>query len=311
MRELHVEFALVDAETASRLQESASTLDWPVRFICIGPKSVENMTSFTDLLRDDGNDCPEELDLEENEDIIYMSNTSGSTGKSKAVQYTSKSAIFGVTEKKSSEIESVDLSFLKCVVISGSVLDIASANLFTSKLPHVTVNSIVDLETRVKCGPEERGEILVKTPSFMAGYFRPGALPFCSEIDEEGWFQTGDIGFFDTDGNLYVIERISFLFKYYMSFVSPVELESVLQEHEAVEAAGVVGVPNPETTNLARAFVVLRPGYHVSAAELKSYVASRLPPAKHLHGGIRFVTDLPQNRGGKLDRVKLRDSALA
>ncbi|KAF4519272.1 hypothetical protein B566_EDAN002161 [Ephemera danica] len=255
---------------------------------------------------------------------------------------------------RSSEIESANLDFLKCVIVTGSVLDIASANLFATKLPHVTLNTInlcnsnfflilltivysqhyivsclsdseaysrqifhkqniiygssecllitatnnspkitplfeingkkmlttgkpignvqvkiVDLETRVKRGPGERGEILVKTPGFMGGYFTPGASLFCSQIDEEGWFQTGDIGFFDSDGNLYVIERISFLFKYYMSFVSPVELESVLQEHEAVEAAGVVGVPNPETTNLARAFVVLRPGYHVSADELK------------------------------------------
>ncbi|KAF4519273.1 hypothetical protein B566_EDAN002162 [Ephemera danica] len=72
MRESRVEFALVDAETAPRLQESASALEWPVCFICIGSKSVENMTSFSDLLRDDGNDCPEEVDLDVNEDAIFI-----------------------------------------------------------------------------------------------------------------------------------------------------------------------------------------------------------------------------------------------
>jgi acyl-coenzyme A synthetase/AMP-(fatty) acid ligase len=87
----------------------------------------------------------------------------------------------------------------------------------------------------------------------------------------------------------------------------PSEIEAVLRDHVAVQSAGVVGVPHEECTSLARAYVVLKPGHdHVTADELIQHVAARLPEYKHLHGGLVFLHELPVNRGGKLDRSKLK-----
>ncbi|KAF4519999.1 hypothetical protein B566_EDAN007147 [Ephemera danica] len=94
------------------------------------------------------------------------------------------------------------------------------------------------------------------------------------------------------------------------SKVFPSEIEAVVQDHEAVHSVGVVGVPEPEVDSLSRAFVVLRPEHHVSADELQKHVAARLSEHKHLHGGVRFIANLPTNDAGKLDRKKLREIAL-
>jgi acyl-coenzyme A synthetase/AMP-(fatty) acid ligase len=92
--------------------------------------------------------------------------------------------------------------------------------------------------------------------------------------------------------------------------VSPSEIESVLSEHQDVQSVGVVGIPDPEVTTLARAFVILRPGQQCTEDELCAFVAERLPDYKHLHGGVRFIEQLPMNRGGKLDRGQLKLKAL-
>jgi acyl-coenzyme A synthetase/AMP-(fatty) acid ligase len=92
--------------------------------------------------------------------------------------------------------------------------------------------------------------------------------------------------------------------------VAPSEIESVLQEHPAVLAAGVVGMPNPETNNLARAFVVLKPGSTCTQEELCHLAKKKLPYYKHLHGGVRFVDNLPSIKGVKLDRKGLMEMAL-
>jgi len=90
--------------------------------------------------------------------------------------------------------------------------------------------------------------------------------------------------------------------------VSPTEIESVLQKHEGVSEAGVVGVPHPESTNLARAFVVRKGA--CTEEELSAFVAQRLPTYKHLHGGVRFIDKLPEGRAGKLDRGELLKIAM-
>ena len=92
--------------------------------------------------------------------------------------------------------------------------------------------------------------------------------------------------------------------------MSPSEIESVLSEHQDVQSVGVVGIPDPEVTTLARAFVVLKPGRQASEDELCAFVAERLPDYKHLHGGVRFIEQLPMNRGGKMDRGQLKAMAL-
>jgi acyl-coenzyme A synthetase/AMP-(fatty) acid ligase len=130
---------------------------------------------------------------------------------------------------------------------------------------------------------------------------------------------------------LYIKERAIYMFRYlselvgsyklllsnivvilskFSKKVAPSEIESVLQEHPAVLAAGVVGMPNPETNNLARAFVVLRPGHTCSPEELCLFAGKKLPYCKQLHGGARIVDNLPSNRDVKMDREGLMEMAL-
>ncbi|KAF4531414.1 hypothetical protein B566_EDAN009657, partial [Ephemera danica] len=129
--------------------------------------------------------------------------------------------------------------------------------------------AIVEPDTEMTVGRMNSGEILVRAPYVMKGYLVQSDLPDRSDIDSDGWLHTGDLGFFDDEGYLYVQERKSFVFKYYMFF----------------------------------------PGLEATEDELKSYVEQRLPEHLHLHGGVRFLAALPSNRGGKLDRGQLRDIA--
>jgi acyl-coenzyme A synthetase/AMP-(fatty) acid ligase len=83
-----------------------------------------------------------------------------------------------------------------------------------------------------------------------------------------------------------------------------------LLEHPAVQASGVVGIPDLATNNKSRAFVVLKPGQKCTQDEICKFVADRLPEYKHLHGGVRFLDKLPVNKGGKMDRKALLELAL-
>ncbi|KAF4519144.1 hypothetical protein B566_EDAN007418 [Ephemera danica] len=182
----------------------------------------------------------------------------------------------------------------------------------TGKLVPYMKAKVINTETGRTLKPGEQGEILVKGPSVMLGYLREDMKkPDRENIDGDDWMRTGDLGFIDADGNMFVIERISTFFKYNATPVAPSEIEALLQEHHAVQAAGVVAIPNVATDNLTRAFVVLRPGCLVTADELQVHVAARLPEHKHLHGGVRFIDVLPVNRNAKLDRAALKKIALA
>ncbi|XP_059478323.1 uncharacterized protein LOC132198349 [Neocloeon triangulifer] len=164
---------------------------------------------------------------------------------------------------------------------------------------------IIDLETGDLLGKNKLGLLFVRSLQLTKGYLVKDSEPDRSCFDCEGWFDTGDIAFFDTTGQLFVRERVSFMFKYYMHFVIPSEIEAVLQEHSAVQLACVIAVPNMETTNLARGLVVLKNGENTTEEELLALVARKLPLHKHLHGGLQFVESLPENKGRKLDRMAI------
>jgi len=121
---------------------------------------------------------------------------------------------------------------------------------------------------------------------------------------------TGDLGFFDDQSNIYVLERLTFVYKHMLHIVSPTEIESLLLQHPDVFLAGVVGVPDTEAEALGRAFVVKRPGSKCSEKDLVQFVAERAPYFEHLHKGVRFMDELPQGLAGKIDRSALMRLAL-
>jgi acyl-coenzyme A synthetase/AMP-(fatty) acid ligase len=77
-----------------------------------------------------------------------------------------------------------------------------------------------------------------------------------------------------------------------------------------VNEVGVVGIPNPESNSVARAFIVLKAGRQCTEESICQFVAERMPSYKHLHGGVRFVDRLPESRGNKLDRPALKKMAM-
>jgi O-succinylbenzoic acid--CoA ligase len=147
----------------------------------------------------------------------------------------------------------------------------------------------------------EAGEIVVRGPTVTPGYVdRPedNARAF-----QDGWFHTGDLGYFDSDGYLFVLDRRDDLIISGGENIYPAEVEAVLASHPAVAEAGVVGVPDSRWGQAPAAFVVKRAA--VAEDELRTFCGQRLARYK-IPAYFRFVESLPRNAGGKLVRRVLR-----
>ncbi len=151
----------------------------------------------------------------------------------------------------------------------------------------------------------EVGEILVKGPSVSPGYWGMGG----SNRDAEDWLHTGDAGWLDTEGYLYVADRRDDLIVSGGENVYPAEVEAALLAHPAVEEAGVVGVPDPRWGQVPVAVVKLRAGARSSEEDLIQFCANRLARYK-APSRVGFLPSLPRNAAGKLLRRELRDSEL-
>ncbi|XP_071445532.1 uncharacterized protein [Hetaerina americana] len=171
---------------------------------------------------------------------------------------------------------------------------------------------IVDPLLKCSVGRNTKGQLWVKGPYMMKGYLDvKSEKGYISKIDEDGWFNTGDMGYIDKGGNLYVVDRSAFTFIYNNHLVSPSDIEAIIMRHQAVSIAGVIGVPDFITTASARAYVVLKPNYKVTEEDIKKYVAERACHHMHLHGGVVILDELPECRGGKINRPALFQMAQA
>ncbi|KAK3932453.1 Luciferin 4-monooxygenase [Frankliniella fusca] len=130
---------------------------------------------------------------------------------------------------------------------------------------------IVDVETGKSLPRNKEGEICFKGPMIMKGY-RNNKEATVLTIDKDGWLHTGDIGYFDNDGDIFVVDRIKELIKYKGFQVAPAELEAVLYTNKAVRDACVVGKPDEISGEIPVAFVVLQPNMKVTEKELVDYV---------------------------------------
>lgn len=152
-------------------------------------------------------------------------------------------------------------------------------------------------------GPGEVGEIEVRGPVVTPGYWRRPELT--ATAFREGWLRTGDLGWLDEEGYLYVLDRREDLVVTGGENVYPAEVEAVLLAHPAVAEAAVVGVPDVEWGQRVVAAVVLRAGARVTAQELQAWCRERLAGYK-VPREIRFVDVLPRTASGKLQRGAVR-----
>lgn len=149
----------------------------------------------------------------------------------------------------------------------------------------------------------EQGEIAVRGPQVVPGYWR---LPEATaETFPDGELRTGDIGFMDADGWLYVVDRKKDMINASGFKVWPREVEDVLYTHPAVREAAVVGIPHAYRGETVKAYVSLRPGAYVEPAEISAYCAERLAAYKYPRE-VEILPELPKTTSGKILRRELR-----
>ncbi|KAF2365699.1 AMP-binding enzyme C-terminal domain [Trinorchestia longiramus] len=166
---------------------------------------------------------------------------------------------------------------------------------------------IVDIETGQTLSPHQDGEICLKGPTMMNGYHNSAKTS--DVIDAEGWYHSGDVGHFDQDGFLKVVDRTKELIKVNALQVSPSELEDVILRIPEVVEVGVVGVPHEKTGEAPRAYV--KRSAPLDEKKIHDHVAKYCARYKHLTGGISFIDDFPRNATGKILKKELLKLAQA
>lgn len=154
------------------------------------------------------------------------------------------------------------------------------------------------------CTPGEAGEILVKGPAVTAGYWGEPELTAQTVVD--GWLHTGDLGYLDEDGYLYVSGRKKDMMISGGMNIYPAEIEAVLQRHPAVVDAAVVGVPDERWGESVCAVVQPVPGQPLSEREVIDFCAQNLAGFKKPKRVV-FVDELPRTVSGKIQKFVLRD----
>jgi long-chain acyl-CoA synthetase len=149
----------------------------------------------------------------------------------------------------------------------------------------------------------ERGEVVVRGPSVMKGYYnRPEAT---EEATRNGWFHTGDIGVFDSDGYLSIVDRKKDMILRAGYNVYPRELEEVLLTHPAIAQVAIVGIPDPRVGEEVKAFVIRKPGASVTEEMLVDWAREQFASYKYPRV-VEFRDSLPISATGKVLKRELK-----
>jgi len=169
-------------------------------------------------------------------------------------------------------------------------------------MPDVDVQ-IVDLDAGTQTLPTGvAGEVLIRAPQMMEGYW--GHPEETAEVLKDGWMHTGDVGYLDEDGYLFLIDRKKDLIKPGGFQVWPREVEEVIAAHPAVSEVCVGGIPDSNQTEAVKAWVVLNPDQQLTAHELQDFCRQKLSGYK-VPRHIEFRDSLPKNLVGKTLRRAL------
>ncbi|HYM31893.1 MAG TPA: fatty acid--CoA ligase [Candidatus Cybelea sp.] len=149
----------------------------------------------------------------------------------------------------------------------------------------------------------EVGEIVCRTPQVMLGYWN---LPQESaRAVRDGWFYSGDAGYLDKDGYLFIYDRVKDMIVSGGENIYPAEVESALFGHPAIADVAVIGVPDPRWGEAVKAIVVKKPGAEVSVKELIDFARERIAGYK-VPRSVDFMDALPRNPSGKILKRELR-----
>ena len=152
------------------------------------------------------------------------------------------------------------------------------------------------------------GEIIVRGPNVFQGYWRQDEAT--KDALADGWFRTGDVGYADADGFIFLVDRKKDLILVSGFNVYPREVEDAIYRHPKVADVAVIGVPHPYTGETVKAFVVLKPGESATEEDILDFSRTYLARFK-LPGVVEFVSELPHLPTGKVLKRALRDDSAA
>ncbi|KRY17426.1 4-coumarate--CoA ligase 2, partial [Trichinella patagoniensis] len=166
---------------------------------------------------------------------------------------------------------------------------------------------IIDIESGEELPAGKSGEICLRSPTCTIGYFGNSAATE-QLIDKNGWIHTGDIGYYDEDGDFFIQDRIKEMIKVKGFQLCPAELEELLLSFPDITDAAVVGIPDTYCGEVPFAFVVKKPNSAISALEIAKNIEKQVASYKHLaEKHIAFVESIPKASTGKILRRKLRE----
>jgi long-chain acyl-CoA synthetase len=170
-----------------------------------------------------------------------------------------------------------------------------------------TEQKVVDLETGTQpVATGEIGEICVRGPQVMSGYWQAEAES--AGVLRDGWYHTGDVGYVDAQGYVYIVDRAKEMIKFKGFGIAPAELEAVLLEHPEVREAAVIGWPDAEGGEIPRAYVAVHGDATVSDDELMAFVNAKVANYKAVRQVV-FVESIPKTASGKILRRQLKEQA--
>ncbi|PKN65242.1 MAG: long-chain fatty acid--CoA ligase [Deltaproteobacteria bacterium HGW-Deltaproteobacteria-15] len=163
---------------------------------------------------------------------------------------------------------------------------------------------IVDTQGR-EVARGTQGEIMIQGENVMKGYYKAPDIT-AKTLREDGWLHTGDLGYMDEDGFVFVTGRLKELIIKGGENIAPREIDEALYRHPAVLEAAAVGIPDKDYGEEILACVALKPGYVIEEQDLRTHCLDHLGKFK-TPKIIRFLDELPKGPSGKIQRLKLRD----
>lgn len=167
----------------------------------------------------------------------------------------------------------------------------------------------MDPETEEILGPNQKGELRMKSDYLFNGYYKQDSSDCW---DKNGWYKTGDVVYYDEDKWFYHVDRLREMFKFRQWHIIPSMLEAILQKHPSIFDAVVIGKPHPVDGHHPMAIVQLKKeAEDITEDEIKQYFDNLVEDAKKLRGGVKIVKSLPINVTGKVQKKELKEKLKA
>ncbi|RZB40021.1 AMP-binding domain containing protein [Asbolus verrucosus] len=200
----------------------------------------------------------------------------------------------GGTSISSEQFKRLDNLFENADIIFGyGMSEIGMLSVFNPEIDNYFIKTkVVDFHTDKLLGPNEKGEIRVKSEALMKGYYNQGVLIV---------LKTGDNGYYDEDKCIYE------MFKYQSWHIVPSSIEAVILEHPAVKEVVVFGILRREEGDVPATCIVLKDDFNVDKEEIEKFVEEKVSDKENLRGGIIFSNNLPRTPSGKLMRMEMQN----